>query len=331
MFLAQIARAVIRLVVAQDVTRVEVVVLHQVGLEEHALNHHGEVVRAVEAQGHLAFRHTGKAATTAKHDVIHKPGDSTDGVGVVGDHLLKSLTGGALLQLAADEAEAEQREKDAEQHVGHVSGGTGVHEGLDGVHTFIPKLLRRLAEQRAQLGRIHLLQQLHVGLGEDLEESLEFQLDDGNLLELGESDLAEVEINSSDHGTLDDVIKGIATSRSNGDHVILLGQVKHTVVHAGILPADIVDVSLVKKLKHQLVVDLSEHPDERSHGQKHQTQDRIGNRVELVVHELAAESRLLLSISLGHFAQTGSVKGSLLTESTGKTKSIPLEKTILPL
>eukprot|EP00128_Syssomonas_multiformis_P003300 Colp12_sorted_trinity150504_noHs@1284 len=80
MFLAQVSRAVVGLVVAQDVARVEVVVAHQVRLEEHALDHQGQVVGAVQAQGHLALGHAGEAAAAAQHDVVHQPGDAADGV-----------------------------------------------------------------------------------------------------------------------------------------------------------------------------------------------------------------------------------------------------------
>jgi hypothetical protein len=83
------------------------------------------------------------------------------------------------------------------------------------------------------------------------------------------------------------------------------------------LPADVVDVSLVKKLEHQLVVDCREHPDERGDRQQHQTQDSIGNGVELVVHELAAQPLFLVHVRLGEHVDTNGLgKGSLLTEST---------------
>lgn len=66
----------------------------------------------------------------------------------------------------------------------------------------VPELGRGRGQVRSQLGGVHLTEELHVGLGENFEEDLELDVEDGHLLQFSESDLAGVEINSCHHGTL---------------------------------------------------------------------------------------------------------------------------------
>lgn len=70
------------------------------------------------------------------------------------------------------------------------------------------------------------------------------------------------------------------------------------------LPADVVDVSLVQELEHQLVMNLSEHPNEWAHAQQNQTQDSISNRIELVVDKLLTET----SSWVGNLGRHGKIR-----------------------
>ena len=78
-------------------------------------------------------------------------------------------------------------------------------------------------------------EQAHVALREDLKKYVEFYVHDGHFLQLSQSNLAKVEVHSSHGGTLDNVVQGITPRRGDGDDVIRLIQIKHTVVHSGIL------------------------------------------------------------------------------------------------
>ena len=101
--LAQVSGAVLRGVVAEDVSGIEVVVSDEVSVEEHSLDDHGQVVGSVETQSHLSLGHTGEAAAPAEHDVVEQPCDGADGVAVLGEFFLKGLFGCAFYNFPPNE------------------------------------------------------------------------------------------------------------------------------------------------------------------------------------------------------------------------------------
>lgn len=62
----QVSWAVVFLVVSENVSRVEVIVVDQIGLKEDTLNDQGEIVRSVESESHLTLGYTSKTAASTK-------------------------------------------------------------------------------------------------------------------------------------------------------------------------------------------------------------------------------------------------------------------------
>ena len=64
--------------------------------------------------------------------------------------------------------------------------------------------------------------EFHIGFRENLEKSFEIHLANSHFLQFSQCDLTHVEVHSSHHGAFDDVIQGIATSRCNGDYMVII-------------------------------------------------------------------------------------------------------------
>ena len=101
--LAQIPGTILRGVVAENVSGIEVVVSDEVGVEEHSLDDHGKVVGSVESQSHLSLGHTIEAAATTEHDVVEQPCDGADRITVLGEFLLKCFFGCAFDDFSSNE------------------------------------------------------------------------------------------------------------------------------------------------------------------------------------------------------------------------------------
>ena len=74
----------------------------------------------------------------------------------------------------------------------------------------VPELLRGGREVGTEGFGVKLTQKRHIRHAEDLEELFELDVQNGHFLELGKSDLAEVEVHSGHLGAFDDVVESIA-------------------------------------------------------------------------------------------------------------------------
>ncbi len=70
------------------------------------------------------------------------------------------------------------------------------------------------------------------------------------------------------------------------------------------LPTNVVDVCFVQKLKHQFVVNLGKHPNERTDAEKYNTKNCIGNGIEFIVHQLLPQPGGVVNVlTRVHFQQ----------------------------
>lgn len=74
---------------------------------------------------------------------------------------------------------------------------------------------------RLQLRGVDLLEERNIVLGENGEELVKAQLHNSNRLDLGQGNLAGIEIDGGNPSSLDDVIQNIVTSRGDCNNVVI--------------------------------------------------------------------------------------------------------------
>mmetsp|Transcript_24465 Transcript_24465/g.61931 ORF Transcript_24465/g.61931 Transcript_24465/m.61931 type:complete len:216 (+) Transcript_24465:3676-4323(+) len=191
--------------------------------------------------------------------MICKPCQKSETSGIGQEALLKIFHRSAFFTALTNKTKAENRENDTKENEGKGARGATVHEGFDRLDVGIPVRLRWWGKMLAEAIIIYAAKEVAIVFSKNSEEVFVFELLDASYFQLTKGDLARIQVNGSDFGSINDVVKDVVQSRCNSQDVVLPSKIEYLPLNPRIFPRYIVHVCFAKEREKQLVTEKEEY------------------------------------------------------------------------